>query len=310
MLVSLFTGGVTGGRGVSHSVLSKWVVGMSATHEICTSLEEFCGVLHTSGEQHKDIGLAIRSRNEQDVVKLCQWLDTHDPFPETRQIMSIATGMVGDDTVTCYDAHRVGSEVLAKIVDVPFSELKLTRKNRALPLSSVTLSMKIHNETITVDPMLLFQRISICKKSDEDLVEFLKYELAPFPLALFNENGMRKTAKSVLYTLFEHTKKTVTSSEHAIVVDGGFLLHKVVWQRDTTVSSICEGYIRYLQTNYPSQNQTVVFDGYSLLSTKAEEQKRRYRLKKSVDINVSTLLIPSFVSSRKISCQTPRTSIS
>lgn len=62
-----------------------------------------------------------------------------------------------------------------------FSELKLTRKNRALPLSSVTLSMKIHNETITVDPMLLFQRISICKKSDEDLVEFLKYELAPFP---------------------------------------------------------------------------------------------------------------------------------
>uniref|UniRef100_A0A8D8RDM7 Uncharacterized protein n=1 Tax=Cacopsylla melanoneura TaxID=428564 RepID=A0A8D8RDM7_9HEMI len=149
--------------------------------------------------------------------------------------MSIATGMVGDDTVTCYDAHRhrVGKEVLAKVVDVPFSEIKLTRKNRALPLSSVTLSIKIHDETVTVDPMLLSQRISICKKSDEDLVEFLKYELAPFPLALFNENGMRKTAKSVLYTLFEPTEKTVTQSEHAIVVDGGFLLHKVVWQRDT-----------------------------------------------------------------------------
>uniref|UniRef100_A0A8D8UPN1 Uncharacterized protein n=1 Tax=Cacopsylla melanoneura TaxID=428564 RepID=A0A8D8UPN1_9HEMI len=202
---------------------------MSATHEICTSLEEFCGVLHTTGEQHKDIGLAIRSRNEQDVVKLCHWLDTDDPFPETQQIMSIATGMVGDDTVTCYDAHRVGKEVLAKVVDVPFSEIKLTRKNRALPLSSVILSIKIHDETVTVDPMLLFQRISI----NEDLVEFLNYEMAPFPLASFNENGMRKTAKSVLYTLFEPTEKTVTQSEHAIVVDGGFLLHKVVWQRDT-----------------------------------------------------------------------------
>uniref|UniRef100_A0A8D8UP63 Uncharacterized protein n=1 Tax=Cacopsylla melanoneura TaxID=428564 RepID=A0A8D8UP63_9HEMI len=143
--------------------------------------------------------------------------------------MSIATGMVGDDTVTCYDAHRVGKEVWAKVIDVPFSDIKLTRKNRALPLSSVTLSIKIHDETVTVDPMLLFQRISI----NEDLVEFLNYEMAPLPLASFNENGMRKTAKSVLYTLFEPTEKTVTQSEHAIVVDGGFLLHKVVWQRDT-----------------------------------------------------------------------------
>uniref|UniRef100_A0A8D9EKC7 Uncharacterized protein n=1 Tax=Cacopsylla melanoneura TaxID=428564 RepID=A0A8D9EKC7_9HEMI len=89
--------------------------------------------------------------------------------------MSIATGMVGDDTVICYDAHQVGKEVLAKVVDVPFSEIKLTGKNRALPLSSVILSIKIHDETVTVDPMLLSQRISICKKSDEDLVEFLKY---------------------------------------------------------------------------------------------------------------------------------------
>uniref|UniRef100_A0A8D8W6L2 Uncharacterized protein n=1 Tax=Cacopsylla melanoneura TaxID=428564 RepID=A0A8D8W6L2_9HEMI len=206
--------------------------------------------------------------------------------------MSIATGMVGDDTVTCYDAHRhrVGKEVLAKVVDVPFSEIKLTRKNRALPLSSVTLSIKIHDETVTVDPMLLSQRISICKKSDEDLVEFLKYELAPFPLALFNENGMRKTAKSVLYTLFEPTKKTMTPSEHATCNCCGWGLPSTqsrLAERHTPVSSICDGYIRYIRKNYPSQNHTVVFDGYFLMSTKAEEQKRRYRLKKSVYIIVN-----------------------
>uniref|UniRef100_A0A8D9AV72 Uncharacterized protein n=1 Tax=Cacopsylla melanoneura TaxID=428564 RepID=A0A8D9AV72_9HEMI len=59
-------------------------------------------------------------------------------------------------------------------VDVPFSEIRLTRGNRALPLSLVILSIKIQDETITVGPMLLFQRISICKMSDKDLVEFLK----------------------------------------------------------------------------------------------------------------------------------------
>jgi len=50
---------------------------------------------------------------------------------------------------------------------------------------------------------LLFRRISIIKKTDEDLKLYMKYELAPFPLALFSESGMRKTTKSALYKLFK-----------------------------------------------------------------------------------------------------------
>lgn len=281
-------GGITGGRGVSDSVLSKWLVGMSATHEICTSLEEFCGVLFTSSEQHKDLGEARRNRDKADIAKLSQWFIEHPPFPQTSDIMSIASGVVGDTTITCYDAHRIGNEAMNKIVELPFSDIKLSRKDRALPLSSVCSSIKIHDEKVAVDPTLLFQRI-INKQSEDDLSEFLKYELAPFPLALFNESGMRKTTKSVLYSIFDSTVKAVELSEMDKVVDGGFLLHRVIWQKNASVATICDGYITYINRHYPGLSRTVVFDGYlnSANSTKSQEQRRRYKLKRSADMNLS-----------------------
>ncbi|MBW0528211.1 hypothetical protein O181_067926 [Austropuccinia psidii MF-1] len=282
-------GGITGGRGVSHSVLSKWLVGMNATHEVCTSLEEFAGVIFTSSEQHKDLGQARRSRDTADIVKLNQWFDSHPPFPETSQIMSISSGVVGDATITCYDAVRVGKRVMNSIVNLTFADIKLSRKNLALPISSVNSSIKVHDEKVVVDPTLLFQRICISKRSDEDLMKYFEYELAPFPLALFNESGMRKTNKSVLYSLFEPTKKDVLLSQMNIVVDGGFLLHRVIWQKDASIETICNSYITYVNYHYPGITRTVVFDGYANTanSTKSHEQMRRYRMRRSADINLT-----------------------
>lgn len=280
-------GGVKRGRGVTDSVISKWVVGMSATHDVCTSLEEFCDVLFTSSEQHRDFGEARITKDMTDIAKLTTWLENHPPFPEITDIMSIATGVVGDDTVNCYDAVTCGKQAMNKMVTLPFSDVKLSRKDRALPISSVTSSIKLHDENVAIDPLLLFQRISISKKSDEDLKEYLRYELAPFPLALFNENGMRKTKKSVLFNLFEPTNENVHLPNYDVVIDGGFLLHKVIWQRGSSVSVICDGYVKFIKIHYPGRTCTVVFDGYNISpnSTKAAEQGRRYRMKKSLDIH-------------------------
>lgn len=41
------------------------------------------------------------------------------------------------------------------------------------------------------------------KKSEDELENYLKYELAPYPLSLFDELGTRKSTKSALYDLFE-----------------------------------------------------------------------------------------------------------
>ena len=47
-----------------------------------------------------------------------------------------------------------------------------------------------------------------------------KSELAPFPLALFDEGGMRKTQKFVFYTNFESIKGMPSLENLVYVIDG------------------------------------------------------------------------------------------
>ena len=163
-----------------------------------------------------------------------------------------------------------------KIVGKRFSDVKLSQKNRALPLASMWNSIKVRGETVVVDPLMIFQRISISKQTDEDLKTYMKYELAPFPLSLFDENGMRKTRKAALY-VFEVSMTEIDFCDFDIVVDGGFLLHKVVWPKDSNISTICQCYIKYIRKHYLGKSCTVVFDGYSSIecSTKRAEHSRR-----------------------------------
>lgn len=46
------TGGLTRGRGVTDSVLSRWTMGMTALEHVCEELEKFCDVVFDSSEQH------------------------------------------------------------------------------------------------------------------------------------------------------------------------------------------------------------------------------------------------------------------
>lgn len=174
-----------------------------------------------------------------------------------------------------------------KVVGQRFSHVKLSKKHRALPLASMSNSVKVRGETLVIDPLMIFQRISISKQSDEDLKTYMNYELAPFPLSLFDETGMRKTKTSALYGVFEVSTAEINFPDFDIVVDGGFLLHKVLWPKDSKISTICHCYINYLLKHYFGKSCTVVFDSYSSTecSTKRAEQSRRYNLKKSVDIH-------------------------
>ncbi|KAK4883770.1 hypothetical protein RN001_000041 [Aquatica leii] len=117
--------------------------------------------------------------------------------------MSTATGVVGDNTILCHDVVTIGKQAMAKIQKLPFRNIKLSRKDRALPLFSMNSTIKIDNEKVVVYRLLLFQQISNTKKSDEDLKNYMQYELAPYPLAFFSESGIGKCKQSALYTLFK-----------------------------------------------------------------------------------------------------------
>ncbi|CAH1102834.1 unnamed protein product [Psylliodes chrysocephalus] len=114
---------------------------------------------------------------------------------------------------------------------------------------------------------------------------YLQYELAP--LSLFTENGLRKNVKSQLYDLFVSANGPTNSDGIVHVVDGGFLLQKVIWQKNETVEERMNKYFRYVEKHYAASSY-IGFDGYpeikksvtvttvpAATSTKKGERSRR-----------------------------------
>lgn len=68
-------------------------------------------------------------------------------------------------------------------------------------------------------------------------------------------------------------------------MDGGFLIHKVVWPREGTYNDAVSAYISYIKVHY-GKNCIIVFDGYEEagLQIKNAERQRRYRQKNCPNI--------------------------
>lgn len=273
-------GGLTHGRGISTGVLSRWTGGMVYMLNICGELERFWNVSCITTEQHVDMRPTQIKRDTADLEKLKIWFDAHPPFPHTDKLLSLSSGTVGGPTINCHLARERGIEGVKEITNNTFGEVTFKRKNKVLTLASVSSSVKVDKKRVDVDPLTIFQRMCITKQSDKELEEHFKFELAPYPMSLFNEDGMCKGTKSTLYAAFTPLLENIPVDDNTfVVVDGGYLLHKVVWHRNESIQTIVESYITYT-INHFGRSVAVVFDGYpedgALRSTKTAERMRRY----------------------------------
>ena len=116
----------------------------------------------------------------------------------------------------------------------------------------------------------MFQRVTIVATTGQygNPQRCFEYEMASYPTSLFDASLLpRKASKPVLadaiLALTKDAQPTTlpTSGNVHFVLDGGALLHCVVWRRRLTYDEICLLYIQYVQRRYPSS--TIVFDGYS-----------------------------------------------
>lgn len=270
------------GRSFAENVADKFILSVPSTYDLCESVENFASVELGTSEQHIELRPSRISRDVQDVQKILTWFSTCSPFPRTRGIMCIANGIVGDSAVNCYEAFDVGSQILSEVIGGTFQNLKLKRSRRVTSLVSKDSKMKIHNDMVSVDTDLLFQRIICFVKDENELKSCFSYELAPFPTSIFDGSGMRKTQKSALYSCTPFTPCTNDAEEDdpdtpnkSYIVDGGFLLHRVHWPTGGTYQEVVEAYKMYVHRHFT--DATVVFDGYDEeTSTKKAEQRRRY----------------------------------
>ena len=193
--------------------------------------------------------------------------------PSQRQsalLVSLTDGLVATDIVNCDTARDIGLISMKAMVGKPFSEVHLKRKGRVQSLSAVNKGMRIRGEIIHVNPEQLFHRMLCTVRSDEELAEFLTFELAARPPALFDDFSLRKGTKSTLLKpLKEHVPPEIElpAAVASCIIDGGYLLHRVVWTRPSTYGQICQKYVTYVKDNCNAPEVTVVFYGtkYHLL---------------------------------------------
>ncbi|XP_050518957.1 uncharacterized protein LOC126893059 [Diabrotica virgifera virgifera] len=194
MMKSMKThGGISRGRSTKESVISKWVYGMHAMNTVCEGLQVLANVRMDTTDQHVDASDSRLIKDAKDIKKLLDWFSSHDPFPKINKIISIASGVVIDDKINCHKAREVGIASMAKMTGETFNNIKLKRSEKVLPLLAASSTLKVHEEEVAIDPVLLFQRMSITEAFEDEIEKIFEYELAPYPLSLFDAAGMRKT---------------------------------------------------------------------------------------------------------------------
>ncbi|KAJ8685740.1 hypothetical protein QAD02_021533 [Eretmocerus hayati] len=142
-----------------------------------------------------------------------------------------------------------------------YKDIHLKRRSKIISIAAAQSSIPVENDTVVIDPTLLFQRLSMIIENKDDMKEHLKLELAPYPKALFDQHGMSKTQKHKFIENFTPTIGAPQFPGMKYIIDGGFLLHKVVWHQGDIIDAILQRFVKHIEKHF-SQGRTVIFDGY------------------------------------------------
>ena len=172
------SGGLTRGSGMSEFQRNLWVLSRPACAEVNKSMQSLTGIAQSTSEQNKDMSIARQTRDWKDMEKIHCFLKDKNPFMIQKDLVNISNGMhASSTTVNVDDAKERGIEILQNMSGKNPSNHTFKRKDHAVTLASKN-SVIIENESVQIDPNLMFQRLaSFATKSPDTLEKAFEYEL-------------------------------------------------------------------------------------------------------------------------------------
>ena len=160
------------------------------------------------------------------------------------ELRSIHTGEIAKETVNVDNSREIGETIISSMEGKDVTSYVFRKKDKAITMDFSKSTVSIDKEIISVDPQLLFQRLVASVQIgavDCDPKLVFSYELSTFPLSMFDSDGLMRDAKPKTeivkelkrYTTMNHVKLPDTT-KLKYVVDGGYLLHKVSWEKGST----------------------------------------------------------------------------
>ena len=236
-------------------------------------MTELTGTRNVNSEQHTDLSQSRRSRDSEDKGKIYQWLKEHNPFiSNDSQLRSIATGISGELEVSCDKAEEIGHNIQVSLDDTAIKDAKIKRRDRIICLDSKINTVKINDKSVTVNPNMLFTRLSALAGREDNVPSIFEHELTPYPMSLFKDGMMCKPDKASPRTVLL-SKEARPPESCQKIIDGGALLHQVHWPPSIIYWDLIEIYVKTVRNKFGDCH--IVFDGYSTRSTKDQEHQCR-----------------------------------
>lgn len=253
------TGGIFPTRGSTPSVATNLILSLPSTTDVCDSLEKFVHLASSSSEQHKSLRNASVQKDHEHIQIFYDWLRTKGSFLDKKEIVLLSSGVVGDDTIDCWMAKEKGKMGVATIIGSNYGDVTVKRTFKIRPISTMGSQLKINDDAVPINTTLLLQRAIASTASVEDLASYFNHEMAPVPLSLFYEIGLRKVDEEQLFKIFPEAD-SVSAVDCWCIIDGDELLDFVDWRLPCTFGDLYNLYKTYVEDKYG--NCTIVFKRY------------------------------------------------
>lgn len=109
------TGGLTRGRGMEEAQRTRWLLAMPACASVNESMQNLTGVHYCTSKQHKEMSESRKTWDYKDTDLISKFLQDRNPFVQSDNLRSIATGVIAHSSANPHKAQEVGSTILQKM---------------------------------------------------------------------------------------------------------------------------------------------------------------------------------------------------
>ena len=119
-----------------------------------------------SSEQHTEMGKTRRKIDQGDEQNLLCWIKSHNPFTVSESLnyclKALASGIIADESslVDCDKAESIGQEIQESRDGVDIEQAKVKRKDGITTIDTITNSIVVDQQHITIKPKILFTRLT------------------------------------------------------------------------------------------------------------------------------------------------------
>ena len=227
------SGGLTRGRGMTEIQRLTWVLSAPVCAEINDALDRLTGVFLATSEQHKEGSKSRQERDTKDTLTIIQHFRERNPFDrDIDALINIDNGVSAEKHVNVDESKGVGNRILESMDGKCVLDFSFRKKDQAITMGSCS-TVKISEDTVPVDPQLLFQRLVVVATQTGQLEVAFKYELCSYPASLFEAKSILLEANkpTLAKTLLDAipNEGPTPNRDCRYVVDDGALLYRIPW---------------------------------------------------------------------------------